>query len=49
VDGPGHARPRTQQEDQERDATLEAAGYQLLRVTAQDIDPVAAALLGGRT
>jgi hypothetical protein len=32
VDGPGHTRPRTQREDQQRDARLRAAGNTILRV-----------------
>ena len=37
VDGPGHTRPRTKREDQERDARLRAAGHTILRV-ADEID-----------
>jgi very-short-patch-repair endonuclease len=33
VDGAGHRRPRTQREDAERDARLEAAGYRVIRAT----------------
>jgi hypothetical protein len=32
VDGPGHARPRTEHEDAQRDARLRAAGHTVLRV-----------------
>ena len=37
VDGPGHARPRTQREDAARDAILQAAGYSVLRLTPDDL------------
>ena len=33
IDGPGHERPRTRQEDRARDATLQAAGHQVIRLT----------------
>jgi Protein of unknown function (DUF559) len=36
VDGPAHTRPRTRQEDEERDATLRTAGYTVLRVAAPE-------------
>ena len=38
IDGPGHGRPRTQQEDSARDRALEAAGLRILRFTEHDID-----------
>jgi hypothetical protein len=38
VDGSGHARPRTRREDAARDRKLEAAGYRILRFTADDIE-----------
>lgn len=38
LDGPGHARPRTQQDDARRDAKLKAAGYAVTRVTREDLD-----------
>jgi predicted transcriptional regulator of viral defense system len=38
VDGPGHARPRTQRDDANRDRTLTAAGYTTLRFTDDDLD-----------
>jgi len=38
LDGPGHRRPRTQRQDAQRDAILEAAGYKVLRLTATDLD-----------
>ena len=34
VDGPGHARPRTQRADAERDRQLRAAGYEVIRASA---------------
>jgi hypothetical protein len=34
VDGPGHDRPRTQREDAERDQMLRAAGYEVMRASA---------------
>ena len=34
IDGPGHERPRTRAEDEQRDAKLRAAGYDVVRVTA---------------
>jgi very-short-patch-repair endonuclease len=37
IDGPGHRRPRTQREDQARDAILHAAGYSVLRLTPDDL------------
>jgi Protein of unknown function (DUF559) len=37
VDGPGHTRPRTAREDEERDARLRSAGHTILRV-ADEID-----------
>ena len=33
IDGPGHERPRTQREDERKEATWRAAGYEVLRVT----------------
>jgi Transcriptional regulator, AbiEi antitoxin/Protein of unknown function (DUF559) len=33
VDGPGHARPRTEHEDAQRDARLRAGGHTVLRIT----------------
>jgi Protein of unknown function (DUF559) len=38
VDGPGHTRPRTKRDDQDRDITLRAAGHTVLSVLGQDID-----------
>ncbi len=32
IDGPGHERPRTRAEDEQRDAKLRAAGYDVVRV-----------------
>jgi hypothetical protein len=32
VDGPGHTRPRTQRDDEQRDARLRAAGHTILRI-----------------
>ena len=43
IDGPGHARPRTQREDRAVDAALQAAGYTVLRGAPRE---VLAALLG---
>jgi very-short-patch-repair endonuclease len=34
IDGPAHQRPRTRAEDEQRDAKLRAAGYDVVRVTA---------------
>src|SRR3954447_7823985 len=34
IDGPGHRRPRTQREDQARDAKLRQAGYEVIRIRA---------------
>ena len=34
VDGPGHGRPRTKREDERKEATLRAAGYEVVRVSA---------------
>ncbi len=33
IDGPGHERPRTQREDERKEAAWRAAGYEVLRVT----------------
>ena len=38
LDGPGHTRPRTKQEDAQRDAILKAAGYTVRRLTRDDLD-----------
>jgi hypothetical protein len=38
VDGPGHTRPRTKRDDQDRDARLRAAGHTVLRILDQEID-----------
>jgi len=38
LDGPAHQRPRTQREDRERDAKLRAAGYDVIRLTAADLE-----------
>jgi hypothetical protein len=38
LDGPGHLRPRSRAQDQERDAILSAAGYEVVRLTATDLD-----------
>jgi very-short-patch-repair endonuclease len=32
IDGPGHDRPRTQREDEARDAVLRSAGYEVMRI-----------------
>ena len=37
IDGPGHERPRTREEDRVRDRSLEAAGYEVLRFNADDL------------
>jgi very-short-patch-repair endonuclease len=37
IDGPGHARPRTQREDRAVDAALTTAGYTILRGTPQEV------------
>jgi very-short-patch-repair endonuclease len=37
IDGPGHLRPRTRREDATRDAVLAAAGYSVLRLSADDV------------
>jgi very-short-patch-repair endonuclease len=34
IDGPGHERPRTRAEDEQRDAKLRAAGYDVVRIRA---------------
>jgi hypothetical protein len=34
IDGPGHARPRTRQQDARRDAVLRAKGYEVVRLSA---------------
>ncbi len=34
VDGPGHARPRTQRDDKRKEAVLREAGYEVVRVSA---------------
>src|SRR3954463_11092990 len=38
LDGPGHARSRTRREDARRDAMLKTAGYEVLRLTAAELD-----------
>jgi very-short-patch-repair endonuclease len=38
LDGPAHQRPRTKLEDAQRDAILEAAGYEVVRLTRDDLD-----------
>jgi hypothetical protein len=38
LDGPGHERHRTRTEDRERDTQLEAAGYEVVRLTRDDLD-----------
>jgi hypothetical protein len=38
VDGPGHRRPRTRRQDEQRDRELEAAGYRVLRFTDRQIE-----------
>ena len=38
VDGPGHSRPRTEREDEHRDASLRAAGHTVVRVAEHEID-----------
>jgi Transcriptional regulator, AbiEi antitoxin/Protein of unknown function (DUF559) len=38
LDGPGHQRPRARQEDARRDVILKAAGYEVIRLTATDLD-----------
>jgi hypothetical protein len=45
VDGGGRTRPRTQREDQERDAALIADGYTILRFTADDLERQPSAVL----
>lgn len=49
VDGHGHTRPRTRRDDEQRDASLKAAGHTILRVLDNQIDQqpqtVAATLL----
>jgi very-short-patch-repair endonuclease len=37
MDGPGHGRPRTREEDRLRDRRLEAAGQRVLRLTADAV------------
>jgi hypothetical protein len=37
IDGPGHARPRTREEDRARDAALRAAGHDVIRLTGEDL------------
>jgi very-short-patch-repair endonuclease len=37
IDGSGHRRPRTAREDRERDAELKAAGYSVMRFTAEQL------------
>jgi hypothetical protein len=34
IDGPGHARPRTQRDDERKEAVLREAGYEVVRVSA---------------
>jgi hypothetical protein len=50
VDGPGHDRPRTKREDEQRDASLRAAGHTVLRILDHQIDQqpqkLTASLLG---
>jgi predicted transcriptional regulator of viral defense system len=36
IDGDGHRRPRTRAEDEQRDATLRAAGYEVVRLASID-------------
>ncbi|HVE67348.1 MAG TPA: DUF559 domain-containing protein [Solirubrobacteraceae bacterium] len=38
IDGPGHGRPRTQEQDRTRDEKLRAAAQTVLRFTARDLD-----------
>jgi very-short-patch-repair endonuclease len=38
TDGDGHRRPRTLREDELRDRALDAAGYQVLRFTGDDVE-----------
>jgi very-short-patch-repair endonuclease len=52
IDGPGHGRPRTRQEDEARDAALQTAGHEVLRVTEDDLTrptPSMTAVLAART
>ena len=53
VDGPGHNRPRTMQEDEHRDARLRAAGHTVRRIPDHQIDQrpetVVASLLSAAT
>jgi hypothetical protein len=37
IDGPGHARPRTRDEDRARDAALRAAGHDVIRLMGEDL------------
>ncbi len=38
IDGDGHDRPRTRRDDEARDDALHAAGYEVLRFTAREVD-----------
>jgi hypothetical protein len=38
IDGPGHARARTHAEDRRRDAALREAGYEVTRITADQLE-----------
>jgi very-short-patch-repair endonuclease len=44
VDGPGHARPRTRNEDARKERAWEEAGYEVLRST--DVDLIRSRLTG---
>jgi hypothetical protein len=35
IDGPGHQRPRTRREDEDRDRVLHAAGLEVVRFSAR--------------
>jgi very-short-patch-repair endonuclease len=38
IDGPGHARPRTQRDDERKAEAVKQAGYELLRFTDDDLE-----------
>ncbi len=44
VDGPGHDRPRTQREDRRKEASWRDAGYEVVRIPAEDLTRLRAAL-----
>ena len=43
IDGPGHARPRTQGEDARKERAWRAAGYAVIRLTGEDVSALRAA------